>query len=188
MYVDQFLNEIIPIRNLSLRSAIRESAKIEIVPPNYIFSNMGEKETIVRFLISGAVWGHMYNTAGQDVTTCFITKPGEVIFGSVYLGADYSEITLSTVSECEVFSLPLDVLLELRTQYHEIDELYLHFLVISLKYHFETKKMLYMKTATERYKWFLMEYPGLIDKVNHAKIASFLNITPVTLSRIRNKY
>lgn len=188
MYVDQFLNEIIPIKNLSLRSAIRETAKIEIVPPNYIFSNMGEKENFVRFLISGTVWGHMYNATGRDVTTCFVTKPGEIIFGSEYLGADYSEITLAAVSACEVFSIPLDVLTELRTQYQEIDDLYLNFLMISLKYHFETKKMLYMKTATERYKWFLMEYPGLIDKVNHAKIASFLNITPVTLSRIRNKY
>ena len=140
MYVDQFLNEIMPVKNPSLRSVIRKTAKIETVPPNYIFCDMGEKENTVRFLISGVVWGHMYNTAGQDVTVCFITKPGEVIFGSLYVGAGASDITLAAVSECEVFSMPLDILLELKTQYHEIEGLYLQIMVIRLQYHWETKK------------------------------------------------
>lgn len=41
------------------------------------------------------------------------------------------------------------------------------------------------KSASERYRWFLSNYPGLIDRVPHRHIASFLNMTPVTLSRLR---
>ncbi len=186
MHVDQFLNDIIPIQNPSLRSIIKKNAKIETVPPDYILSNMGEKENTLKFLIRGAIWGYMYNSAGRDVTICFIMKPGEVICGSEYLGGGVSEITLSAITECEMFSMPIDVLLELRNTYKEIEDLYLMIIVKCLKYHWGTKKMLYMKTAKERYEWFLKEYPGLIDKVNHARIASFLNITPVTLSRIRS--
>ena len=40
--------------------------------------------------------------------------------------------------------------------------------------------------ATERFKWFCKEYPGMIDMVNNRYIASFLGITPVTLSRLRH--
>lgn len=83
--------------------------------------------------------------------------------------------------------MPLDIILGLRNTYTEIENLYLQIMVMCLKYHWETKKMLYLRTAKERYEWFMKEYPGLIDKVNHAKIASFLNITPVTLSRVRNQ-
>ena len=40
--------------------------------------------------------------------------------------------------------------------------------------------------ATERFEWFCKEYPGMVDVVNNRYIASFLGITPVTLSRLRH--
>ena len=39
----------------------------------------------------------------------------------------------------------------------------------------------------ERYQWFLARYPGLISTVNNKHIASFLGMTPVTLSRLRRQ-
>lgn len=50
-----------------------------------------------------------------------------------------------------------------------------------------TNGMLCHTTAMERYRWFLDEYPGLIDRAPHRHIASFLNVTPVTLSRLRRE-
>ncbi|MEQ2617002.1 hypothetical protein AAAT94_07475 [Intestinimonas aquisgranensis] len=38
----------------------------------------------------------------------------------------------------------------------------------------------------ERYQWFLEAYPGLIDQVTHRYVASFLEMSPVTLSRLRS--
>ena len=35
------------------------------------------------------------------------------------------------------------------------------------------------------YKWFLEEYPGVIDRVPHSRISSFLGMSPITLSRVR---
>ena len=40
-------------------------------------------------------------------------------------------------------------------------------------------------SAKQKYDWFLQEYPGLIFDVNNRYIASFLNMTPETLSRLR---
>ena len=47
------------------------------------------------------------------------------------------------------------------------------------------KNTLLCMSAPERYDWFLENYPGLIDRVQHRRIASFLCMTPVSLSRIR---
>ena len=39
----------------------------------------------------------------------------------------------------------------------------------------------------QRYQWFLENYPGLIHTLNNKHIASFLGMTPVTLSRLRHQ-
>lgn len=54
------------------------------------------------------------------------------------------------------------------------DEHYLHKIVIQTY------------DAEQRYIWFLKHYRGLIDKVPHRYIASYLGMTTVTLSRVRS--
>ena len=39
----------------------------------------------------------------------------------------------------------------------------------------------------ERYQWFRQAYPGLSEKISNRYIASFLNMTPVTLSRLKQE-
>ena len=185
MTIDEFLTEIIPVHDPQLRECIKHNGQIETYGPMKTLSCMGEEQFFVRFLIRGSVWGYMFNSRGKETTVCFVTKPGEVLYGADFLGEDAANITLETLTESEIFSIPVEEILKLRLQYPEIEDIYLNIMISTLQYHWRTKKMLYLKTARERYEWFLEEYPGLIDKVNHNKIASFLNITPVTLSRIR---
>lgn len=186
MTSNEFLTKIIPVHDPELRKCLVRKAKVETFPPLTSLSNMGEEQFYVRFLITGQVWGYMFDNRGKETTVCFVTKPGEVLYGSDFLGEDQTNITLQTLSESEIFSVPVDEILRLRLLYPEIENIYLSIMISMMQYHWRTKKMLYLKTAKERYEWFLREYPGLIDSVSHTKIASFLNITPVTLSRIRS--
>ena len=55
----------------------------------------------------------------------------------------------------------------------------------ALRTHWEIRTMLCQHTAMERYQWFLQTYPALADRVSNKYIASFLGLTPVTLSRLR---
>ncbi len=43
------------------------------------------------------------------------------------------------------------------------------------------------KTAEERYLEFIEEYPNLLQRIPLKYLASYLGVTPVSLSRIRNK-
>ncbi|MBN1117777.1 MAG: Crp/Fnr family transcriptional regulator [Bacteroidales bacterium] len=49
------------------------------------------------------------------------------------------------------------------------------------------EKSLLTRTAEERYFDFRNEYPGLENRISQIQIASYLGITPVSLSRIRAK-
>ena len=47
--------------------------------------------------------------------------------------------------------------------------------------------MLYHNSAMDRYRWFHRHYPTLEPLVSGKHLASFLGITPVTLSRLRHQ-
>jgi hypothetical protein len=42
--------------------------------------------------------------------------------------------------------------------------------------------------AMTKYKWFLNEYPNLLNRIPHYYIANFLGITPTQLSRTRKTF
>ena len=46
---------------------------------------------------------------------------------------------------------------------------------------------LLMGNAEQRFKWFRKEYPELLERLPQYHVASFLGITPVSLSRLRKK-
>ncbi len=186
MDVTDFLNDIIPIQNAELREYLKAECSISTYDKGDFINEIGMTDKYVRFLVKGVVRGYIIDPRGKEITTSFITKPGDVIAGSRMLDGSPSEIGFKVIKRSEVFSVPVDVIMNSRTKYSEIMDIQMYMLCCSSLYHWETKKMLYLKTARERYDWFLEHYPGLIDCVVHSDIASFLNVTPVTLSRIRH--
>lgn len=51
----------------------------------------------------------------------------------------------------------------------------------------EREKELLLDSLETRYRRFLQEYPGLVDRIPQYHIASYLGVTDVALSRIRRK-
>jgi len=51
----------------------------------------------------------------------------------------------------------------------------------------EKDRCINLKSANERYEYFIKNYPTLLDKLPQNQIALFLNLTPATLSRLKNK-
>ena len=185
MNVTTFLTEIIPIKNMALKRILEKRCRIDRFVQGEEINEVGRVDYYVRFLVYGAVRGYILDKSDKETTTSFVVDTGAVIAGSRMLNGGASEIRFEALKDSEVFSIPVETVLTLRTEYQEINDLQMLLLAQAALYHWETKKMLYLKTARERYEWFLDHYPGLINSVNHYDIASFLNITPVTLSRIR---
>ncbi len=186
MNVEEFLRDVIPVNDKELKKILVKKCTILSYRKGDTINAIGEIDYYVKFLIRGAVRGYILDSGGKEITTIFINGLGDVISGSRMLDGSASEIGFKVIKDSEVFCIPVETILKTRTKFQEIIDLQMSMLAASSLYHWETKKMLYLKTAKERYEWFLKEYPGLIDCVNHSDIASFLNITPVTLSRVRH--
>lgn len=83
--------------------------------------------------------------------------------------------------------IPTSLIQALLSENVEVIRIYNQMLKISLTQHWEDKMALHQFDALGRYEWFLQRYEGLIDRIPHIHIASFLGVSPVTLSRLRRK-
>ena len=144
----------------------------------------GEKQDHFVLLVSGILRGYFLDVNGRDVTDCFGYVCGSPAM-SCFSIAEPSPISIAALTNCDLIQLPSDRLLALMQDEPQLVWLYNKMLQESLRMHWNIKTNVCQHSAMERYEWFLEAYPGLIDRVSNKYVASFLGMTPVTLSRLR---
>lgn len=147
---------------------------------------IGEIVNYVYFMESGILRGYFLDANGRDVTDCFCFECGSTAmpFSELKLN-EPSPISMEMLKDGSFFCIPISEVIKLQKDYLETTLLYNRLLAKALEEHRKLKQALNQYTALQRYQWFLQEYPGLIECVGNKYIASFLGITPVTLSRLR---
>lgn len=137
------------------------------------------------FLVSGLLRGYLLDIHGGEITECFSFQYGDIRIN--FFGSQQGRLEnyVETLEETRMICFDFEKLMPYVIQYPELTQIFVG--RISDVYAEQTrhKRILFHTAAMERYEWFLNSYPGLIDRVPHKYIASFLNITPVTLSRLR---
>lgn len=161
-------------------------AKLEYVKKGTLLIETGEMQIQMPVLIEGVLRGFLLDEEGRDITDCFAFRPGDIAVGCNLIGSP-SLISMEAVTDCQVALLPTTVVQEELERSMEALRLYNRYLVEALQRHWEGKMLMHRCDAMQRYQWFLKTYPGLIDTVCNKHVASFLGMTPVTLSRLRRQ-
>lgn len=149
--------------------------------------SLGDPVRHIHFLVEGLLRGYIFDVNGREITDCFAFLPGAPLVPCLDLTVQ-SPVCIETVEALEESTLilvPFNIISKLLKENLTVLTIYNKMLSASLKDHWENEVMLSRYTAADRYLWFLERFPGLIDRVSHQHIASFLGITPVQLSRIR---
>lgn len=144
----------------------------------------GKTPNELYFMLHGVIRGVEPDFEGKDITDCFAFRRGELIVPDNELGVP-SSLNIEALEVCEVVALPLETVWDLLQRYPALILLYLKFFKSGADRHREIKRVRYKYSASQRYEWFLSRYPTLIDRIPHRYIASFLDMTPVTLSKVR---
>lgn len=141
-------------------------------------------ETIA--LVTQGLFRFFYLTYdGRDVTKSFCMEGDFIGVYGALLTRQPATYTVEALETSTVLTLPFAVFLELSRDNVEwlqfrlqiVEQLYLK------KEQRERQLLLY--DATTRYQQFLEAYPTLASRVKQYHIASYLGISPVSLSRIR---
>lgn len=181
-----FYQNVFHLKDKELIHQFSDATKIRCMKRGEYVVRIGEVLNEVYFMEKGITRGYFLDVNGKDVTDCFSFSCGSTVMPFCQLELDISApMTIEVLEDAKFFCIPIFVVIELQNNYVEVTRLYNQLLIKALNEHWKLKQILNSYTAVQRYQWFLEEYPGLIGKVSNKYIASFLGMTPVTLSRLR---
>lgn len=181
-----FYQNVFHLKDKELIQQFSDATKIRCMKRGEYVVRIGEVLNEVYFMEKGITRGYFLDVNGKDVTDCFSFSCGSTVMPFCQLELDISApMTIEVLEDAKFFCIPIFVVIELQNNYVEVTRLYNQLLIKALNEHWKLKQILNSYTAVQRYQWFLEEYPGLIGKVSNKYIASFLGMTPVTLSRLR---
>lgn len=147
----------------------------------------GEPIGMYRFLASEGVVRCIYHTArGKEITECIVSKVGNCIMPSAVLDAP-SPIDMEALTDVQIIAFPIEGVKKLEKRFPEVLVMENEALTECWLEQWEMKRVRYEYDAIERYQWFCNNYPGVADKMLNKHIASFLDMSPVSLSRIRRQ-
>lgn len=145
----------------------------------------GEVPSSVCFLLSGVARGYYIDASGKEATDCIAWRRGEVLAPSAGLRTP-SPVYIEAVNAVEILQVDMACVIDLLETSLGLNRLYNRLLLFSWDYHWAVKRVVSQCKAKDRYLWFLKEFPGVVDVVPGRHIATFLGMTPVTLSRLRS--
>lgn len=170
-----------------LAQTFRELAVCRLAPRRTQLVTPEDEQPYLFFLVSGLLRGYLVDPGGGEVTDCFSFRYGDSRMS--FLPAERQRVKeyVEALEDTVLISFELQALMPYLLQEPALTDLCMSRMADVYAEQVLHKRMLCHTTAAARYRWFLADYPGLIDRVPHRYIASFLNITPVTLSRLRRE-
>ena len=140
-----------------------------------------------RFLASEGVVRCIYHTAaGKEITECIVSKPGSCLMPSAVLSAP-SPVDMEALTDVDIVSFSIQAVAKLELKYPQILRMENQVLTECWQEQWELKRIRYEYNTLERYRWFCKKYPGASGKLKNKHIASFLDMTPPTLSNVRRQ-
>ena len=129
----------------------------------------------------------VYLHDGKEVTTCFCKENTLTCAYSSMITQKPSDLAIQAIEDSKIFIIPYTALEQLYAQdlfWQQVGRLAAESEYITAECH---NRFLSDLSATERYLQILEEEPDLLQRVPLNNLASYLQVSPETLSRIRKK-
>lgn len=185
--VSEFLRQRLHTDNQDLVYAVLGCMQVHYFAKGDLIVKTGDLLDEYLFLGShGVVRGVYHTEKGKEITECVVFQPGGCIMPSASL-FEPSPVDLEATTDVEIIGFPFEKIHALQSQFPEIMRMTIDVLTEAWMTQWEMKRIRYEYDATERYLWFCEKYPGVQNKMYDKHIASFLDMSPVSLCRIQRK-
>jgi CRP-like cAMP-binding protein len=152
----------------------------------YILQN-GEVSRHETFILSGCTRTYEVDDQGQEHVVQFGMDTWWIGDLHSFLTNSPSRYNIDCLQDTEVLQVPR---LEMEKMYDKVPKLERFFRILIQKAYVASVERIYSnlsKPAPQRYQEFIDKYPEFEQRIPNHQIASFLGITPQSLSRIRSQ-
>lgn len=157
-----------------------------IVPKKHLLTGVGSTAREAYFLNTGAARLYFIKD-GEEICANFIFEGGFITSFESFLMQSPSRQAVETLEECELLVLnkaKLEALIKAHPKFNMFSKAIAEQAFIMLQ---RRASSFILDSPEERYMNMISERPEILHRVPQHMIASYLGVTPVSLSRIRKR-
>jgi len=157
------------------------------IPPGTILLSEGEVSTKLFLVVRGCLRMNFIKEDGKDITAQFFIEDQIVAsFESATTGMP-SRAYIEAIEDSIIGSIPIKSIEKLISNSNTMKGIFTDVLVKRLAYYMGHCSSYILDKPEQRYLNLLKDHPELVARLPKQYIASYLGITPVSLSRIRSR-
>jgi len=169
----------------SEKSKIRSKASEYHIPKGIYLSEAGRVASKICFITEGVFRVCYYNKTGDDFTRYFVYENRFVADISSFIDEIPAAEYIEAVTDAVVLAFSTEDFKYLSATVSSWDEIFKKIFYSVLENKMRAASNMLVQDAQTRYLHFLQHYPGLANRIPQTMLASYLGITPTSLSRIR---
>ncbi|RJX72258.1 Crp/Fnr family transcriptional regulator [Vibrio sinensis] len=155
------------------------------LPTRHILIEQGSLADLFYFVVDGLCHASYLTEQGKEFSKEFYWELDWIIGFESLIKQQPSAFLLETLTPCYLMCLPIETLKQWRSINHPI---YLKLVEAQLMHKENKERFMLLYSAEQRYQLFCQHFPELEQRLSDYQIAAYLGITPVSLSRIKNRY
>lgn len=170
-----------------LINLLKEQGERRILRRKEFFIREGEFHDEVAYVLRGSLKYFIHDYRGREQIISFAFDHELVACYLPARNASKAVLNVQALEESVIVVLPLDALLPM-IQLEAGERVYVHNMVESFAFDLLQKNLAFRRDSPElRYRRLLDHVPDILNRVSIKEIASYIGVTPETLSRIRTR-
>ncbi|GFZ80324.1 cyclic nucleotide-binding protein [Paenibacillus marchantiophytorum] len=167
--------------------AIAEEILIEEYKKGTMLLRQGDVPNQCYFVLKGCVRQYSINETGKEVTSNFYTEEQAVSIFNRHQPNKPSAYTLTCLEDCTLVVGDFDAEMDIFHKHAQLETMIRKMVEENLGEVQDELSSFIASAPEERYKALLRKRPHLVNRVPQHQLASYLGITPESLSRIKKR-
>jgi CRP-like cAMP-binding protein len=180
-----FLSAIYPLPEAVLEEVARSFEQFTY-PKNYMLLKQGQVSKHLWFVVKGAIRYFYTDEAGKESTVWFSFENAPVGSTTSFIHQLAAQENIQLLEESTLYRIEYNAFRALLEKHHAFALWYIKMIEEHYALQVEDRLSdLQFLNAKQRYEKLLTQFPQITNRISLGHIASYLNITQETLSRIR---